>query len=97
MSRTRKQSCEERRIKKQMKDQRKQSEYGDWSEYSDGVGTIPSAPSKINTIKAISSTGVQLTWDKVSNATGYDVEYTQSIAQSVWIQGLQPKQHLNLS
>lgn len=27
MSRTRKQSCEERRIKKQMKDQRKQSEY----------------------------------------------------------------------
>lgn len=27
MSRTRKQSCEERRIKKQMKDQRKQAEY----------------------------------------------------------------------
>lgn len=54
----------------------KTKQYGDWSEYSDGVGTIPSAPSKINTIKAISSTGVQLTWDKVSNATGYDVEYT---------------------
>ena len=54
----------------------KTKQYGDWSEYSDGVGTIPSAPSKINAIKAISSTGVQLTWDKVSNATGYDVEYT---------------------
>lgn len=54
----------------------KTKQYGDWSEYSDGVGTIPSAPSKINKIKAISSTGVQLTWDKVSNATGYDVEYT---------------------
>ena len=58
----------------------KTKQYGDWSEYSDGVGTIPSAPSKINTIKAISSTGVQLTWDKVSNATGYDVEYTTNKA-----------------
>lgn len=54
----------------------KTKEYGDWSEYSDGVGTIPSTPSKIKTIKAISSTGVQITWDKVTNATGYDVEYT---------------------
>ena len=58
----------------------KTKQYGDWSEYSDGVGTIPSAPSKINTIKAISSTGVQLKWDKVSNATGYDVEYTTNKA-----------------
>ncbi len=51
-------------------------EYGTWSEYSDGAGTIPTVPSKINTIKAISTTGVQLSWSKVSNATGYDVEYT---------------------
>ena len=54
----------------------KTKQYSDWSEYSDGVGTIPSTPSKIKKIKAISSTGVQLTWNKVSNATGYDVEYT---------------------
>lgn len=50
--------------------------YGDWSEYSDGVGTIPNTPAaKTMKVKATSSTGVRVTWAKVNNATGYDVEY----------------------
>lgn len=51
-------------------------EYGDWSEYSSNIGTPPSAPSGITTIKALSETEVQLDWTGVSNATGYEIQYT---------------------
>lgn len=54
----------------------KAKEYGDWSQYSQGVETIPTAPSKINSVEALSPTSVKLIWDKVSKATGYDIEYT---------------------
>lgn len=52
--------------------------YGEWSEYSSNVSTIPSAPSKITKIKANSETSVYLEWSKVSNATSYDIEYSTS-------------------
>lgn len=48
----------------------------DWSEYSSGQNTIPKAPSKIIYIKALSKTAVKLHWEKVTNATGCEIEYT---------------------
>lgn len=50
--------------------------YGDWSEYSSNVGTQPAATKGWISVKALSETEVQLDWYNVSNATGYDVEYT---------------------
>lgn len=50
--------------------------YSDWSEYSSNNETIPAAPASILYIKALSSTSVQLKWEKVSNATGCEIEYT---------------------
>lgn len=47
-----------------------------WSDYSDNVGTIPSAPNKITTCKATSATSVFLEWKSIKNATSYDIEYT---------------------
>lgn len=49
---------------------------GDWSEYSSNVVTVPSAPSKIITLKALSSTSVVIDWSNVANCTGYEVQYT---------------------
>lgn len=49
--------------------------YSDWSEFSDAVETIPSAPTGITTCKAKSETSVYLEWDEVPNATGYEIEY----------------------
>lgn len=49
--------------------------YGEWSEYSDNVGTKPSAPSAITTCKAKSETSVYLVWKEVANAETYEVEY----------------------
>lgn len=48
----------------------------DWSDYTDNIGTIPSAPSKITTCKATSATSVYLEWGSVKTATSYDIEYT---------------------
>lgn len=50
--------------------------YGEWSEYSDNYKTIPSASSGITSLKALSETSLYIEWEKVSNAEGYDVEYT---------------------
>lgn len=47
----------------------------DWSEYSDNVETIPSAPSGINTCRAQSETSVYLAWNPVPNAKTYEIEY----------------------
>lgn len=47
----------------------------DWSEYSDNVETIPSAPAGIITCRAQSETSVYLEWKSVANAKTYDVEY----------------------
>lgn len=51
-------------------------QYSEWSEYSDNVGTIPSAPSTIITLKALSETSIYIDWENVSNATEYEVQYT---------------------
>lgn len=48
----------------------------DWSDYTDNIGTIPSAPSKITTCKATSATSIYLEWSSVKTATSYDIEYT---------------------
>lgn len=50
--------------------------YSEWSAYSSNNETIPNAPASIIYIKALSETSVQLKWEKVSNATGCEVEYT---------------------
>lgn len=48
----------------------------EWSEYSSSNGTVPSKPASIIYVKALSETAVQLKWEKVTNATGCEVEYT---------------------
>lgn len=50
--------------------------YSDWSDYSNNVGTIPSAPSGITICRASSATSVYIEWEVVINATSYDLEYT---------------------
>lgn len=50
--------------------------YSDWTEYSDNVGTAPSAPNMIIRLRSISETSVYIDWSKVSNATSYEIEYT---------------------
>lgn len=50
--------------------------YGEWSDFSSGVSTIPAAPSGITTIKASSETSVYLEWAAASTATSYDLEFT---------------------
>lgn len=47
----------------------------DWSDYSDNIETIPSAPANIVTCRAQSETSVYLEWKAVSNAETYDIEY----------------------
>lgn len=50
--------------------------YSDWSDFSSEVETIPSAPKKIISCRARSSTEIEVKWTAVSNATSYDVQYT---------------------
>ena len=50
--------------------------YGEWSDFSSNIGTIPTAPKGIKTIRATSETSVYLEWDAVKNATEYEIEYT---------------------
>lgn len=49
--------------------------YSDWSDYSDSVKTIPSAPSTITVCRAQSKTSVYLEWPAISTADTYDIEY----------------------
>lgn len=50
--------------------------YGDWSDYSSNVDTIPAASGGISKIKALSETSVSINWDPASNVTNYEVQYT---------------------
>lgn len=50
--------------------------YGEWSEYSSKVTTIPTTPSGFTECKAKTSTSVYLEWDAVNAAETYDIEYT---------------------
>lgn len=49
--------------------------YGEWSDYSGNVETIPSTSSSITTYYASTETSVFLAWQPVSSAKTYDVEY----------------------
>lgn len=49
--------------------------YGDWSEYSSNVETIPAAPTKLTKCRANSTTSVYLEWAAVQNARTYEIEY----------------------
>lgn len=49
--------------------------YGEWSDYSGNVETIPSASSGITTYYASTETSVFLAWSPVSSAKTYDIEY----------------------
>lgn len=48
----------------------------EWSNYSENVGTMPSAIKEIKSLKATSETVVAIDWDSVKNSTYYDIEYT---------------------
>ena len=47
-----------------------------WSDYSSEITTAPSTPKEIESLTALTSTSVKLTWDNVTNATKYEVQYT---------------------
>ena len=53
--------------------------YGEWSDYSDNNESIPSAPGRITNCYATSDTSVLLTWDSISSAETYDVEYANNV------------------
>lgn len=48
----------------------------DWSDYSSNTMSAPAASEGIHVLYALSSTSVGISWRKVKNATGYEVEYT---------------------
>lgn len=51
-------------------------EEGDWSDFSSEVDTIPMTITQTPIVYALSPTSMQVGWDKLSNATSYDIEYT---------------------
>ena len=52
--------------------------YGEWSDYSGNNESIPSAPGRITNCYATSDTSVLLTWDTISSAETYDIEYANN-------------------
>lgn len=54
--------------------------YSSWSDFSSSVKTIPSAPKGFRTCKATSKTSVGMTWDAVTGADTYDIEYATKIS-----------------
>lgn len=54
---------------------KKGSTYSEWTAFSGSVTSIPSAPSKITSIKASSPTSVSLSWSAATAATSYEIEY----------------------
>lgn len=53
--------------------------YSDWTDFTNEIGTIPSTPSGITTIRGSSSTSVYLEWASVNSAETYDIEYTTNV------------------
>lgn len=51
------------------------NQHSEWSEYSSNASSGPAAPKQIKTLKALSDTGVLVTWVKVSGCTKYEVQY----------------------
>lgn len=48
---------------------------GEWSDFSNTIKSIPSAPSEITICRAASETSVYLEWTAVDSADTYDIEY----------------------
>lgn len=53
--------------------------YSDWTDLSEAVLAIPSAPEEITTIRGASSTSVYLEWTAVTSAETYKIEYATSL------------------
>lgn len=49
--------------------------YSEWTEYSSNVNTKPNKPSRIIEMKALSPTSLTLSWESVTTAESYDIEY----------------------
>lgn len=49
--------------------------YGEWSDYSDEISTIPKSVTNV-TCKALSENSIQVKWDKATAATSYVIAYT---------------------
>ena len=49
--------------------------YSEWTDYTSSIGTIPSTPSGITSIRATSETSIYLAWSSVDSADTYDIEY----------------------
>lgn len=55
------------------------AKYSDWTDLSEAVLAIPSAPEEITTIRGASSTSVYLEWTAVTSAETYQIEYATDI------------------
>lgn len=52
--------------------------YSQWSDFSQAVETVPDTVKAITSIKALTSTSVQLEWTQTTGATGYTIEYADN-------------------
>lgn len=57
---------------------KKHTLYSEWSDWSSNVGTIPSAQTKAPVCKGSSSTSVIISWDAISSAETYEIQYTEN-------------------
>lgn len=53
----------------------KSSNYGEWSNYSPEINTMPLASLYLTTCQALSETSVKLSWNESKNAETYEIEY----------------------
>ena len=53
--------------------------YSEWTDFTEPLETIPSAPGNITTIRGASSTSIYLEWDAVTIADTYEIEYTTNV------------------
>lgn len=81
-------------------------QYSDWSDFSSSVKTAPAKPEKYNSIRALTSTSILIDWTPVTNATKYNIEYTDkkdyfdsnpSEVQSVSINALDGGHHAEIT
>lgn len=50
--------------------------YGEWTDYTSSMSTIPSTPKSITSLKALSDTSVSISWEKSTAADNYEIQYT---------------------
>ena len=54
-------------------------ERSDWSDYSSDADTVPSPPTTINDLRALSKTSIYIEWTEVANAASYEIQYTTDV------------------